>query len=1134
MAPSAPIFFDPSGKRRQIARLILFASLALCIAAAIVTEVIFWASPLVSRQALDKRSETKPLTEVGNVELSREAIKRSRDALVREIQESHALVRVEKNSNTLGRKAAYVDGVNENVLSLIRAHAGSLTEISSASLSLAGENDSPSGIIVGRETGPWHAELRAVSQELSLPLVPRLTAVKSTSDIFVPLRNPKNRSLVANELASLLEREEFPAVLIDLYPSIASDVPTYAAFVEAVSQACHLIQKEVRVISYIDDAVGADTLARVADSVVLVNLFRNSRKGSLSSITSFGDRLQSLQKAFSADRISVALSAQAIKQHAGNMEQPERITFSDAMLRDESATLEFDPPSGTSFYRFVDDDGTKGTVWLIDAAFSYNSKKLAESGAIASFGVWNIGGEDAGLWELLAATPSIAELSHVSPTSPLVSHGRGDVMSVSLSGVAEGGRRLQIDEQTGLITRVTYESIPTAPTTLHSGYQSKKIALTFDDGPAEPFTADLLDLLKAQGVKATFFVIGEHVLEYPNLVRRIYNEGHDIGNHSFSHPDLSLVSRHRVTLELNAAQRALQAVLGRSVLLFRPPYVSEDSPLSSQEFRVLSIAQELGYSTVGISNNGRDWVRYEEGPDGSELERSGQAIANEILAKVDTMSGNSILLHDGPKERERSVEAVRILIPKLRERDYSFATIHELMGVPRESLFPIVAHSRIQVVHRTILELISNGSYVFSAIFVVLVVLGIIRLALILICAVLAKIKELGDTHTPEELDKARDLPVSIVIAAYNEEKVIAHTLESLLRGNHRVFEIIVVDDGSKDGTSTVVKERFGNESRIRLVQQSNAGKSAALNHGIRLAKHDILVCLDADTQFDRDAVTYLARHFFDSSVGAVAGNIKVGNRRSILTHWQSMEYITNISIGRRAYSYLNAIMVVAGAAGAWRRSALEQAGGYHSDSLAEDMDLTWRVRRLEWEVLNEPLAIGYTEAPEDFQGLYKQRFRWSYGALQCIWKHRSAIGKHGFFGWLGIPSIILFGSLFELFAPLADLKMLFAIISGLSIAFSGHPIHPGSLEYDSLVSPLITTVWLYVIFFGVELMISVLAFRLDGEDMRPLWLLFFQRFIYRQLMYIVACRAMWKAIIGWRQGWGTLQRTGTVSLPSA
>jgi cellulose synthase/poly-beta-1,6-N-acetylglucosamine synthase-like glycosyltransferase len=245
------------------------------------------------------------------------------------------------------------------------------------------------------------------------------------------------------------------------------------------------------------------------------------------------------------------------------------------------------------------------------------------------------------------------------------------------------------------------------------------------------------------------------------------------------------------------------------------------------------------------------------------------------------------------------------------------------------------------------------------------------------------------------------------------------------------------------------------------------------------------------------------------------------------------MEYITNISIGRRAFGYLNAIMVVAGAAGAWRRSALEQAGGYHSDSLAEDMDLTWRVRRLDWRVINEPLAIAYTEAPEDMRGLYKQRFRWSYGALQCLWKHRSAIGKHGFFGRFGIPSILLFGSLFELIAPLADLKMVLAICSYLAVLFSGHPIHPGSMEYDTIVVPMITTAVLYAIFFGVELLISVLAFWFDGEDMRPLWLLFFQRFIYRQLMYVVACRAMWKALTGWRQNWGTIERTGSVSVPS-
>jgi poly-beta-1,6 N-acetyl-D-glucosamine synthase len=742
-------------------------------------------------------------------------------------------------------------------------------------------------------------------------------------------------------------------------------------------------------------------------------------------------------------------------------------------------------------------------------------------------------GEEGRLGKLVEPTPAVTELDQIPSTSPIISTGRGDIITISLSAARTLARTSAVTQPPKQSADGSAPPPQPSATVIHSGYKPRAVALTFDDGPAQPFTAQILDILKESNIKATFFIVGERALEEPDLLRRIFNEGHDIGNHTFSHPDLSLVSRSRETLELNAAQRAIQGIIGRSVRLLRPPYISEGSPLSFQELRALAVAQDLGYTTVGISTNGRDWVQYDTDANGESVERTGRDIANEILATVDQMDGNAILLHDGPKERSRSVEALSILIPALKQKGLRFVTTHELMGVPRDSLLPTTSPNPLRLMHTVVLELISYGSLAFRALFIGIVTLGVIRLAIILICSVLARLQEIRKPFIPEEWERARDIPVSIVIAAYNEGKVITRTISSLLEGRHRAYEIIIVDDGSTDNTSDEVKAHFSNDPRVKLFRQHNGGKSSALNHGIQYARYDILVCLDADTQFDPDAVTHLAKHFIDPRVGAVAGNIKVGNRRSILTHWQSMEYITNISIGRRAYAYLNAILVVAGAAGAWRRSAVAEAGGYHSDSLAEDMDLTWRVRRLEWKVINEPAAIGYTEAPEDLRGLYKQRFRWSYGALQCLWKHRGAFCKHGFFGWLGVPSVLLFGCLFELLSPLADLKMLLTVVTSISLMTTDHPIVYGSQEYTDLVLPLITTALLYVIFFVVELLISVLAFYFDRENMRPLWLLFFQRFIYRQLMYFVACRALWKAISGWKQGWGTLQRTGTVTLPT-
>jgi poly-beta-1,6 N-acetyl-D-glucosamine synthase len=1136
MSASSHIFFDPSGKRRKVARVVLGVSLVTILTSVIVGIVLFLGTPLVSQS----KSQAPQAAPVSNLliraEVSPELIKQSRDNLVQELAQSRAWAKNRRSISSTTHSTAFINTLDENALAAIRAHVDAFTTLSPAWLTLNEGEERISEILFDREVNPLTAEIEALAREHSATILPRLIDISSESGqpgrLLRIFGDDAHKRDLANQVIQFLQREELPGVLIDFRVHGREESDHLVTFIAHLSEQCRAGHKEIGVVLYTDDAVDVQKLSGLVDTLTLVNAFGAPDRTRESSLTTFSNKLQSIEQVVAPEKITVAFASGALRTQSSS--RPEVVSFSEALSEAHNGAIEFDPSSGTSFFRSTDQGGALTRTWILDAPFSYNSKKLASEGAIQNFGIWNVGNEDSGVWELLDTEPSLAELSHVPPTGPLSSIGRGDLLTPRLVGAAEGGRKIQVDEQSGLITKVTYESIPASAGTLHSGYREKKISLTFDDGPVEPYTSQVLDILKAHDVKATFFVIGEHVLENPELLERIYAEGHDIGNHSFTHPDLSLVSRNRVLLELNAAQRAIQTVLGHSVVLFRPPYVSETSPLSAEEFRVLNIAQELGYTTVGISNNGRDWVAYEESEDGTERERGGEDVANEILSKIELMSGNAILLHDGPKDRERSVAALPILINKLKAQGYFFVTTHELMGVSREEVFPKVSASALRATYKTFLQVGSSLSATFSVLFIVIVSLSVVRLALILVCAILAKVEERQNPCSAEELDAARDIPVSIIIAAYNEEKVIAHTLKSLLEGNHRAFEIIVVDDGSTDRTSEVVREHFSGERRVTLVTQRNGGKPAALNHGIQFARHDILVCLDADTQFDPDAVSYMARHFLDSRVGAVAGNIKVGNRRSVLTHWQSMEYITNISIGRRAYGYLNAVMVVAGAAGAWRRSAVEQAGGYHTDSLAEDMDLTWRVRTGGWDVVNEPLAIGYTEAPENFRGLYKQRFRWSYGALQCLWKHRNAVGKHGFFGWLGIPSIFIFGVVFEVLAPLADLKMILALIGVMGLCFSGHPIYVGSLEYTDLVAPMITTAWLYVIFFGVELMISVLAFLLDREDMRPLWLLFFQRFIYRQLMYFVAWRALWKAITGWRQGWGTLQRTGTVSLPSS
>ena len=354
-----------------------------------------------------------------------------------------------------------------------------------------------------------------------------------------------------------------------------------------------------------------------------------------------------------------------------------------------------------------------------------------------------------------------------------------------------------------------------------------------------------------------------------------------------------------------------------------------------------------------------------------------------------------------------------------------------------------------------------------------------------------------------------------------------------VLNSDYENIEVIVVDDSSHDSTSQEIETFFGADSRVRSVRQENLGKGAALNRAISMANGEIVVGIDADTQLAPDAISLLVRHFDDEKVGAVAGNVKVGNRHNPLTKWQALEYITSQHLDRRAYALVNAVTVCPGALGAWRKTALEQCGGYETDTLAEDMDLTWRLRKNGWRTQNESGALCFTEAPDSFRGFFRQRFRWAYGTLQCLWKHRTSLFKHGWFGWMALPTLWLFQVAFQVLAPLIDLQILYALL-----AFSASWISRGIYRHDWQPLPeathmLVETGWFYALFFVTELIGSLAAFRLDKEKPGLIWWLFWQRFVYRQMMYAVVWKSLVNALRGAKQGWGKLERKGTVRVPT-
>jgi len=250
-----------------------------------------------------------------------------------------------------------------------------------------------------------------------------------------------------------------------------------------------------------------------------------------------------------------------------------------------------------------------------------------------------------------------------------------------------------------------------------------------------------------------------------------------------------------------------------------------------------------------------------------------------------------------------------------------------------------------------------------------------------------------------------------------------------------------------------------------------------------------------------------------------------------VWTRWQALEYVTSQNLDRRAYALLNAITVVPGAVGAWRREAVLQAGAFRNDTLAEDMDLTWRIRRRGWRIENDSQALGFTETPDSLTTLYRQRFRWTFGTLQCLWKHRGALGREGWFGRLALPTLWLFQIVFQILSPVIDLEIAWTLGRVAFSYFTRALLTQDWQPLPQAVESLSTVAFLYLFFFLLELLGAAVAVALDREKKRLLWWLFWQRFVYRQVMYAVVWRSLRTAIVGHHAGWGKLERKGTATI---
>src|SRR5437016_275616 len=757
-------------------------------------------------------------------------------------------------------------------------------------------------------------------------------------------------------------------------------------------------------------------------------------------------------------------------------------------------SAEIKAPSYNPYFYFEDGD-KEHAVWFLDVVTFLNELREVRDQKAGGFALYRLGSEDPSIWDALSVPRDFKldnqtrkSLEILEGTDTITDVGDGEIVTVDESR-SDGRRNLAVDPEGYLAGK--YLKFPEFPTLYHQGAGGEhQVAITFDDGPDPRWTPKILDILKAADANAAFFLVGANAQKHPGLVRRIVNEGHEIGNHTYYHPNLALAWPEHVRLELNATQLLIETITGRATTLFRPPYAADTQPSKMSDLMPLQIAQELSYLVVLENIDPQDWAK-----PGADI----------ILQRVKQQrrDGSIILLHDAGGDRSQTVAALPRILDWLHARGDTIVSLSTLLGTTRDALMP-----PLQTTDPSLTRLVSSAGFrVYHALEEFLWAFMIVATALVVARTLIVIWLAYRFRRLPRSEFAG---PVSIVMAAYNEGKVIAETLRSLLATDYKgELEIIVIDDGSHDETSSEVERMSDVDPRVRLLRQENRGKARALQRALAAVAHGVIVFVDADTHFQRDTLPLLLEPLADETIGAVSGHAKVGNLRTFIARCQSLEYTCGFNLDRRAYTRWNCITVVPGAISAIRKEAIDRAVGLSLQTLAEDTDLTLALHKDRQRIVYVPQAIAWTEAPQSVRTLARQRFRWAYGTLQCLWKHRDMVFNWNYraLGWFSLPSVWFFQIILVAITPMVDLFLLASLPFGAWNA----------------VLPFV------IVFLGMDVLLATLACIIEHESILVAWRILPMRLIYRPMLSYVIWKAILRAVKGALVGWGKLERTASV-----
>ncbi|MDQ7814256.1 MAG: glycosyltransferase [Patescibacteria group bacterium] len=954
-----------------------------------------------------------------------------------------------------------------------------------------------------------NAEVTQTLKGSDIAIVPRLTnsdGNKVYAEEFDKiLGTPTLTDCLIQEVIQTLKSNDTQGLIVDMDGLTDDASAGFSNFVAKLSQGLHKENRWLQVVVPAGNrSYDLEVLSTYSDLVV-VGLngehYATSKSGPIASQDWFEQAFQYFYKEVPPEKLVVGIGSYAYDWNVSDASSTARsLTYGQALsiARQAGASPELEKISKNMLFGYRDLENRLHAVWLLDGVTLWNEWRFISGTGAAGLALWRLGSEDESFWEFAGDASAGSDAVQSPPALTTIAiTGQPEIYKLSRTPL-DGNVAISLNDS-GFIIGAKYQRLP-------SGYEleavgkpttAKQLSVIIDGGPDPVWTPRILDLLDEANVPAVFFVTAPEAQKHPELLKVIADRGYIVGNRGgeFVNPDV--ISRQELIDNVNETQRVIQRELLAKARLYLRQYHSFSLPANTADAEHITDISQLGFFIVRANIDAKDWVS------GAEAD----GIADDVMRELDNVGdGAHILAFQGSgDDREQTLAAMKQIIPAAKEKGFGFTGIDQVLGLAKNDVMPSLERNEATFA-RMLHAVMALGSMIWPTILLLFAVttgFSLFRIILMYVFAIRsAKRKRPGGNPSIRY--------VSILIPAYNEEQTIGKTLNALLKSHHKRFEALVINDGSTDNTAAVVQRFVDMDPRIRLINKQNSGKAEALNLGMRIARYQIAVTIDADTILQPQAVDELIKPFFDKSVDAVCGNVEVGNVRNALTAFQALEYITAQNFDRNALDEVNAINVVPGATGAWNRKRVIEIGGYEGDTLTEDADLTIRMLAAGGKIVYAHNARSFTEAPQVLSDLAKQRFRWSFGTFQCLGKHYKLFFK-GRVGWISLPNIFVFQIIFPLLAPIGDIVFMITLVQG---AFG-------------------VIFWSYLFFTAMELASSLFAFVIDKKPKKLLLMAFIQRFYYRQFLYITIIRSIIAILRGKRYGWNKLERMGTVLEPT-